>query len=342
MNERFCRRLLIFGLVFLVAGLFVSVERVFGQSTGQGSPLRFPPSYLSCTQRLHPLVDPRNGKPSDEYTRYVMASQQAWIVRPTCLNQHAAIPGAPAQPNSDQNLNVDKFYDNYSMKAGGSYEWYHPTYVTDLTSDLCAPVAYFCPAGAVTNIVATALSQMPPPVSNNEEDGELSELPGTPLTDNQCSALLTFENAHHNQAEKALAGTATAADGAAVDAGLANWVETAGENCPAGNLGCVEAERQLFDLIFTGQVDPSVPQAEFEKQTVKIDLDFNQWVGGFNCGTGKAPNVGQVQLHADSHNLRHACRFVNHVFSTNHPVYFRHYLTTYVYHTVTCSQLADD
>jgi len=334
--DRFYRKFLISGVAFVAAGLFVSV------ALGQTAPLRFPAAYLSCTQRLHPLADPRNGMPSDEYTRYVMASQQAWIMRPICLNQYATVSGAPAQPNSDQNQNVDKFYTNYSIKAGGSYEWYHPTYVTDLTSNLCAPVGYFCPAGPFADQVATALAAMPPPVSNNEEDGELSELPGTPLTTQQCAALQAFETAHHNQAEKALAGTATAADTAAVDAGLANWVATAGQNCPAGKLGCVEAERQLFDLIFTGQVDPSVPQAEFDQQTTKIDVDFNQWVASFNCGTGKAPTVAQVQLHADSHNLRHACRSVNHIFSTTHPVYFRHYSSTYNYHTVTCSQLADD
>jgi len=96
--------------------------------------LRFPAVYLAQQQHLAPLVDPRNGAPSDEYSRYVMASQQIWQVLPVCLNMY------DSHPNSNQAENMTKFYTNYSIKAGGAYQWYHPTYVTDLMTNLCSPV----------------------------------------------------------------------------------------------------------------------------------------------------------------------------------------------------------
>jgi len=71
-------------LVCLGAAIVVCGTTTTTQPSSSGPLLRFPAVYLAQQQHLAPLVDPRNGAPSDEYSRYVMASQQIWQVLPVC------------------------------------------------------------------------------------------------------------------------------------------------------------------------------------------------------------------------------------------------------------------
>lgn len=296
--------------------------------------LRFPTIFLAQAQSEDPFTDPRNGQPADEYTRYVEASQQFWQVLPLCLNLYTS------QPNSTQVENISKFYQNYSMKAGKNYEWYHPGYVTDLTANICAPVGYGDPV-ADAGEIALEISMMPPPLSNDEENGELSQLSGAPLTDEQCQALEDLSTTHDMQAEEAI----LCAEQGISPANCTTDDESAPAILPAREkfvgLATSEAERQLFDLVWDGAVNPNISLGEFIAQTIRMEQDHKAYQDAFNCGTGLPPDVVSIQLHGDSHNLRHLCRHLDPMFSTEFPVYFRHYLSVYDYERVTCAELAE-
>jgi hypothetical protein len=304
------------------------------QPSSSGPLLRFPAVYLAQQQHLAPLVDPRNGALSDEYSRYVMASQQIWQVLPVCLNMY------DSQPNSDQAENMTKFYTNYSIKAGGAYRWYHPTYVTGLMANLCSPVGFGDPASDA-DLIKSEVAAMPAPTSNVANNGQLNQLSRMPLSGDQCTKLRAFSSYHDQEAAAAItcaqngippaSCAASIALKPSIQASLAAWVATAG----------TEAQRQLFDLIWDGDVNPNLPLDEFINQKSSMMQDHMRWETSFNCATGTPPDVKGIQLAASSHGLRHLCMALDPKFSTTFPVYFRHYNSVYYYDRVTCAGLAN-
>jgi len=277
--------------------------------------LRFPQEQLGLGRPSNTVyTDPRDGSPATEYVRFIEAQQLLWEMLPTVLNLYT-----PSQTiNAVACENLCKFGINYVVKAGPSYQWFHPTYVWDIARDLMQPVQF----------MATPIA-LAPAAGTGDAAGQLNTLPHEPMTEEQSSALDAHAVAHDAQAQAVLAGDlATAAALApAVVQTLDAFVAT------ARNL----AEQQLFDLIFTGEISADLDQAELVDQTEGLMVDHMAWHRALMNG-GEPPDVPLVQLAGFSHNMRHAGRAFN--AHARKQWRGRHYLTTYQYATVTTAELA--
>jgi len=193
-----------------------------------------------------------------------------------------------SQPNSNQAENMTKFYTNYSVKAGGAYQWYHPTYVTDLVANLCSPVGFGDPASNA-DLIRTEVAAMPAPTSNVANNGQLNQLSRMPLSGDQCTKLRAFSSYHDQEATAAItcaqngippaSCAASIALKPSIQASLAAWVATAD----------TEAQRQLFDLIWDGDVNPNLPLDEFINQKSSMMQDHMRWETSFNLPRAPRP-----------------------------------------------------
>jgi hypothetical protein len=279
---------------------------------------RLPADQLELSRpRATVYTDPLTGTPATEYVRYVEAQELPWIVLADTLNAYPL----SVHPNTVAIEDLMKFGINYEVRGGTSYEWFHPTYVWDISRQLMVPVNL---RGNYTGVTT------PAPGTGNTSD-TLAHLPPGPLTTAQCAALAAAETAHMAQAQAVLnhdSASAAALEGAVVATADA-FVATSSNS----------AQRQLFDLVFTGAIHPSMPQSEVDALTRHLMSAHALWTMSFGCTAHSPPDIPHNQLAANYHNELHLCRALRprddvklRVYDLDDPNY---------YVTETCAQMAN-
>lgn len=277
-----------------------------------GSPIRFGPGDVGIRFRASQdmLWNPDTGLPSSQYEAGVRVATMHWVILPTVLRLLRDTPQCSVSSGLGGQVRdmTGKFLILYSlrpMRDGGVYQ-YRGNYVFDLPMGLFRRAANCVPPEKWGDLAPLFAPGPPPPPHqtsadrSNAMDGLLDPQEAQmPLSARQCTLLEAAHMAHERHVDALLSHDPNAASfGPAVASSQLAFEASAR----------TVTEQAMFQLIFTGAIDPKRSAADVEHFTRETSQAHHDWVDCFHCDTGAPADLlcawTEQLAHARAHFLR--------------------------------------